>query len=277
MILHYAADRRSVAVVLATIVLLALQLLEVARHPALWVAALVGIYMTLLVNHNHQHLPMFRHPWLNRCWTLVLSLTQGLPGTLLVPLHNRNHHQSHGGPDDFMGVGVVERLPRLLRLPLYPVAASLCYLPRKRRLLAELRRHESPLWRRLLVERLLLAAFCVTLLVWKPWDSFLCLFLPWILAQYWVINANYIQHVGCDHAAEQGHSRDFTGRLLNWLTFNGGYHIEHHDHPAVHWSLLPDLHRAQRAALEPELVERSFLGTVLRLALGRSPQRRAGT
>jgi hypothetical protein len=29
------------------------------------------------------------------------------------------------------------------------------------------------------------------------------------------------------------------GRLYNWLTFNDGYHAEHHAHPHAHWTCLP--------------------------------------
>ncbi|MFT5285073.1 MAG: fatty acid desaturase [Planctomycetota bacterium] len=55
----------------------------------------------------------------------------------------------------------------------------------------------------------------------------------------------YVQHSGCrsKSEAEYLHSTTFLSKFFNMTMFNIGYHIEHHDNPAVHWSVLPRLHQ----------------------------------
>ena len=56
----------------------------------------------------------------------------------------------------------------------------------------------------------------------------------------------YAQHVDCVAKSvlhPVSHSNTFLSRFFNLTTFNIGYHIEHHDYPAVHWSELPAFHQ----------------------------------
>ncbi len=78
--------------------------------------------------------------------------------------------------------------------------------------------------------------------------------LPAIVANAMVMAPGmYAQHAGCVRKTEArpySHSTTFVSKLFNLTMFNIGYHIEHHDHPNVHWSQLPQLHEK----LKPELV-----------------------
>ncbi len=49
---------------------------------------------------------------------------------------------------------------------------------------------------------------------------------------------NYDQHVHTDPWSKHNHSRSWDGKLLNFLLFNNGYHLAHHENPATHWSKL---------------------------------------
>jgi fatty acid desaturase len=56
----------------------------------------------------------------------------------------------------------------------------------------------------------------------------------------------YVQHAGCvpkTLAKPVSHSTVFVSNLFNLTMFNIGFHSEHHDHPRVHWSELPELHQ----------------------------------
>ncbi len=267
-ILRHVADLRSVAVVLAALAVFALQWSGLCRHPALWVLGVLLAYITFVINHNHQHLPMFHATWLNRAFDLALTFTSGFPVSLLIPLHNRNHHDANNGPDDFMSTGHIRIRWPWLRLLLYPCAAAIAYAPRKREILRGLLRSSPRLYWRIAVQRLALLGGVGILLALRPLDTLLIVMLPWALAHYWIINANYLQHEGCDHTSSDAHSRNITGWVLNWLLFNGGYHTVHHERPLAHWSELPSLH-AQRAWVLDRDLNQPFVPTLLRLFTGR--------
>ena len=68
-----------------------------------------------------------------------------------------------------------------------------------------------------------------------------------------------------DPASELDHSRNVTGRLINWLVLNNGFHTAHHLRPALHWSLLPELHRTRVApGIRPGLSDRSLMVAIWR-------------
>lgn len=260
-------DWRSVAVVIAALGVHALHL-TLGVQPALLVTATVLAYLALVVNHNHRHVATFRSGRANSAFDLLLTMACGLPVSLMVPIHLRNHHRQRNGPGDYMRTSLVDRLPAPLRLICYPLAAWVSYAPHKRAELARCRQETPAVWRRIQAERLVLATTVAAGVAWRGGEALLILGLPWALAQYWVVNANFLQHQGCDPASDH-HSRDMTGRLLNLTTFNGGYHLEHHDRPGLHWSLLPAAHAARSHALPRDLIEPSFPVLLWRLATGR--------
>ncbi len=51
---------------------------------------------------------------------------------------------------------------------------------------------------------------------------------------------------------------------LNWLSFNVGYHVEHHDFPAVAWTRLPALRREAKGEYDTLFALRSWSGLLVR-------------
>ncbi len=87
-------------------------------------------------------------------------------------------------------------------------------------------------------------------------DPIMALWL-WVLPQ-WIANVvmmgpgMYVQHAGCIRKRPDrpvSHSNVFLSRFFNLTMFNIGYHLEHHDHPLVHWSELPELHQRLKKGL----------------------------
>jgi len=81
----------------------------------------------------------------------------------------------------------------------------------------------------------------------------------WLLP-HWIANAfvmgsgMYVQHSGCVEktaAKPVRHSTVFVSNFFNLTMFNIGFHLEHHEHPRVHWSELPELHMR----LKPEMID----------------------
>jgi fatty acid desaturase len=272
-ILRHAADWRSLAVVAAALTVMGLEWSGL-HHPLLWCLSLVLVYPCFLINHNHQHLPVFTRRAPNHVFDLALTLATGLRVSLIIPLHNRNHHAANNGPGDFMATTRVRWRHPALRLLAYPFAAAAAWAPHKAGMMRAIARDEPWLHRRLLAQRLVLLAACGVLVALRPLPTILVVFLPWMLCHYWMMTANYIQHEGCDASDPDRHSRDFTGSLLNWYTFNGGFHTVHHERPHLHWSALPAAHAERCQHLSPHLIEPVFPLALWRLATG-TPRRSA--
>jgi fatty acid desaturase len=271
--LRYLADWRSVFTVFAALSVIAIQWGDYYRHPLLWCLSVLLIYPCFLINHNHQHIPVFTNSFLNHFFDLLLTFVTGLRASLLIPLHNRNHHAENNGPGDYMSTSNIRLRSPFLRLLFYPIFAALAYAPQKKSLMQAIRNDERWLHRRLTLQRILVIGALGMLFALRPLDTLWIIVIPWALSHYWVVNANFIQHEGCDHNSTNEHSRDLTGWLVNWYTFNGGYHTVHHERPYVHWSELPFEHRKRFPNISPNLAERWFLMAIWRLATGRLKQR----
>ena len=57
--------------------------------------------------------------------------------------------------------------------------------------------------------------------------------------------------------------------LLNYLTFNVGYHVEHHDFPTVAWSKLPKLKKIAPEYYDTLYVHRSWIGFFIEFILSK--------
>jgi len=91
------------------------------------------------------------------------------------------------------------------------------------------------------------------------------LIIPNFYATWGIFGTNYWQHDGCDAAHPYNHSRSFTGRLFNILTFNNGFHAIHHMRPEVHWSLYPEYHaRDVKPHCHPNLDQPSLIAYLWR-------------
>jgi fatty acid desaturase len=111
------------------------------------------------------------------------------------------------------------------------------------------------LWRKSLRE------LVIFLVLWSIpfWiDPIMAVWL-WVLP-HWIANAFVmgsgmdVQHAGCvpkSLARPVSHSTVFVSEFFNLTMFNIGFHLEHHDHPRLHWSELPALH----LRLKQELID----------------------
>jgi len=82
----------------------------------------------------------------------------------------------------------------------------------------------------LLVEAILVAALWTTLVAFAP-GFFLLTYLPGYLAGFGLC---YVQG---HHEHARGTTSHY-GKLYNFLFFNDGYHVEHHERPGEHWTSL---------------------------------------
>jgi len=71
---------------------------------------------------------------------------------------------------------------------------------------------------------------------------------------------NLLQHDGLENEHGPERCRNFTGRWLNWIFFQNGYHSAHHQLPGLHWSKLREYHAEKIAhSLRSDLEQSSFI------------------
>ncbi|MCB9664845.1 MAG: fatty acid desaturase [Alphaproteobacteria bacterium] len=245
--LRHAADARAVLFVL---VALGLQLGGFVLWPVMpgWVAALwVAVacwfgWITAVITHNIVHVPVFVHRPANRAMQLLLTVTYGHPVSAFVPGHNLSHHVHTQTRKDVMRTTKLRFRWNFLNGALAPLVLARD-ITRSDLAYATAMRRERPRWfRQWVLEYAVFGITQLALILISPVAWVLFVFLPHNAGAFGIIGMNFLQHDGCDAGSRWNHSRNFVGPLINWWTFNNGFHTIHHLHPGMHWTLLREAH-----------------------------------
>lgn len=269
--LRYSADLRTLAFVGTYYVLVAL---AIATPLPWWGSALLCATLCFLsffcavITHNTIHSPVFRSRALNRLFQVVLTPTYGHPVSMFVPGHNLSHHKYLQTPKDRMRTDKMRFRWNLLNQLFFHAIVGGPIFRDNAEYVAQMRTKRPAWYRQFLVELgyylLFLggtfAGFYFTGglvdAIWK-WTVFV--FLPHQYAAWGIMGINFVQHDGTDGDHEYNHSRNFTGKLVNWFTFNNGFHGIHHVHPGLHWSLAPEVHAKELAPfIDPRLDQKAL-------------------
>ena len=257
--LRYRADVRTLGFLAAFIALIAVQWSGECRHGLLLAAACVLAFVACVIKHNHLHCRTFVGRGWNRAFDVLLALCTGQSTTAVVSIHNERHHGRNATADDCVRAEQFSFRANWLNFAVFFFVA-LARVVRVRP--ADLRRWraERPtLYTRARTEWIALAAFTLAaaLADWRA--TALYLGVPWLFGNWGIVTINLLQHQDCDPASPHDHSRNLTGRGVNWLCLNNGWHTAHHERPALHWSRLPAWHRAHVAPfIRAELNEPSL-------------------
>lgn len=212
--------------------------------------------------HNTIHVPMFRSMQANSVFQIVMTCTYGWPMSALVPGHNLSHHKFTNGPKDAMRPSKMRYESNLLNYLLFPVASVKAVTKFDLDYMADQKKLGRPIYKQYQKEAMIFYPMQIILAL-IDWKSYLvCWFLPQLYAKFQLIAMNTMQHDGCPRPEEDkwNHSRNFTGKLLNYFTFNNGYHTVHHNHPGLHWSKLEAEHNRLAHNIHPNLNEPNILG-----------------
>jgi fatty acid desaturase len=201
---------------------------------------------------------------MNQAFQLVLSFTYGHSTSAYVPGHNFSHHKYTQSPKDAIRTSKARFKINLLNQLFFFFIMSGDILKGELRFAAKMR-HERPLWfRQYLAEMILVLGVKIALLIinWKC--TVLFILIPHQYAAWGIVGTNYFQHDGCDENHPYNHSRNFTGKALNWFLFNNAYHGAHHMKPNLHWSLLPAYHAEKLSPyIHPSLERKSLIGYLI--------------
>ncbi len=286
--LRYRADLRTIAFMATYFGLVALQFampsISVLGVKSAGTGALAtGIPLLILTSffsffcavatHNTVHSPVWKSRRANRIFQAFLTVTYGHPVSAFVPGHNLSHHKHTQTRRDVMRTSKARFRWHLLN-GLFFIAMVGPSIMKGEAAYFRMMKDRAPAWhRQLRIEQIALFGTYAVLLALDvlhptifPGLKFLVfVFIPHKYAAWGIITMNMLQHDGADERDEWNHSRNFVGKLVNWFTFNNGYHTIHHMHPGLHWSLLPDAHVKEVAPyIHPALDQPSLLAYVVR-------------
>ena len=199
--------------------------------------------------HNHTHRRIFTVEWLNVWFGRFWTFSAGWPSFFWWHAHVVVHHSNLLGPTDWT-------LPRRKADGSSENMFWYCLAHWPWRSSVDLWRDftsgrgQKGVGRKAVIE-LAIFALLWSIPFWIDWRMALGLWLlPAWFANAWTIGPGmYVQHVLCVPKSTLhpvSHSNTFLSRFFNLTTFNIGYHLEHHDYPAVHWSELPAFHQKMR-------------------------------
>lgn len=201
--------------------------------------------------HNHSHRPIFTSHFVNRWFGRIWTFSGGWPSFFWEYCHVTVHHARLLTRDDWT-------LPKQNADGSFEDFRRYMFTHWPWRIMTHL-------WRDLTARRSLrrksLRELTIFLALWSipfwidPVMAVWLWVLPHWLANAWVMGSGmYVQHAGCvpkSVARPVSHSTVFVSKFFNFTMFNIGFHLEHHDHPRVHWSELPKLHNS----LKQEMID----------------------
>ena len=197
------------------------------------------------ISHNFLHNPYFRSSVLNRCFSILESVTIGFSQVFYEQVH-KDHHKGNADLPDAQGH---TRDPLSIYqfghdgMPENPWTYVFCSyfrddpkaiyrsIARKGRALAYWGVFEIALFLSLYV--------AAGIANWR----FLCFFLPFYYFGHCLSYLNgYYLHYGGNPRVPLAWGVSSYHKLYNWLWFNNGYHAEHHYRPREHWTEMKALH-----------------------------------
>ena len=269
--LRQAADKRSLAFAAAHFAMVGIAF---AWAPGGWkAAATVAVlayssFIQLISGHNAMHAPVFVARGHNRIWQAILSLTFCYPVSAFVPVHNISHHLHLQTPRDVLRTTEVRHRSNLLNLLHHVLMAGAHIHALNAVYLWRIRSRKRAWFAQARLEIAAVLAFGGTLIWISGGRFFEFVFLPALIGQGMIFGFGYLQHDGTDPRSEYNHSRNFKGRLFNWLIFENAYHSIHHNQPGLHWSQAPQAHaRLIAPHIHPALDQRSVLAYMFRTYL----------
>ena len=226
------------------------------RHLPWWALVPLGfIYSVSIswningVSHNFLHNPFFRWAFLNRCFSIMESLTLGFSQVFYESVHRR-HHMGNADLPDASGKTIDP-------LSIYKHGHDgqpenpwtyifLSYFrDDPREIFNDIKRLSvSEAWWGVFEIVAFLGTFAVGFFLnWR----FMLYFLPFYYFGHCLsyLNGFYL-HYGGNPNVPIAWGVSSYHKLYNWLWFNNGYHAEHHFRPRMHWTEMRAYHEQIR-------------------------------
>ena len=218
-------------------------------------------FMCAIIVHNTIHVPIFGHKSSNKIFQIILSMTYGHSVSAFVIGHNLSHHQHTGEAQDIARTDKLRFRWNFLNQLFFFFVTSNGIMKSEILWVKKMWQEGREKWvLQYALELSIVTTIKIALLVFNWKVTLITIWLPHLWAQWGIVGTNYWQHDGCDTSHPYNHSRNFTNRVLNFISFNNGFHGLHHNQPTLHWSLLPDVYESEfKQHLHPNLNQNSLL------------------
>jgi beta-carotene hydroxylase len=252
--LKYRADIKTLVYLLLSPVLVFIQW-KIGFHWLLYVVALYFAVSVSVIAHNHNHVPIWKSPFLNHITDYWITLFYGFPIFAWTPTHNKNHHKFNNRDGDYTITYRISESNNLLTLLSYPSISSYFQQSPILNYLRYLWVNKRKRFYIAIFQYVALGLYiAITLFIdWRK--SLLYVIIPQQVALFSVMVFNYIQHVHADEESKYDHSRNFVSWYTNFMLFNNGYHTAHHHRASTHWSKIPEAHKQIAHLIDPKLQE----------------------
>lgn len=246
-------------------------------HPEFnWLLLPVSGYFAIaagVIAHNHMHRPTLRSKRYNELFSCWLSIFYGYPVFAWLPTHNLNHHRFVNRRGDATITWRYTNEHNAWVAGSYFFVSAYFQSAWIKDFIIEARRTKPAVFRRIVAQYVLTIgahalalSSAVALYGLRPglkvWAC--ALGIPAFMALWTIMLFNYIQHVHTDPWSAHDHSRNFEGRLLNFLLFGNGYHTIHHEQANLHWADAAAAHARVRPLIDDRLCHASMFGFFFR-------------
>jgi fatty acid desaturase len=247
------------------------------RSGCLALLILMMTYNIIVITHLFTHTPWFQSHTMNSVASMLNSINIGQSAEAYKLTHVRNHHRYNndqpgpeGDTNDLSSTyreGINGEHATLSQYAFGGAASTLVNVGRVLLSATRLwrvgeREHEllelaakSPAkrvreLRQIQLDRI--AQFAgIGVFLALSWKWVLLCYLPAFYIVLALVNIqNYYEHFGAMPESRYADSVSYYGRLYNLLTFNDGYHQEHHLRPQAHWSTMPKVRSEHRDKLD---------------------------
>jgi fatty acid desaturase len=199
------------------------------------------------ISHNFIHNPFFKNNRLNATFSFLLSLTIGFSQSMYNFVHMRHHSGNMDKPDeagktlDYLSIYKHGYDGRAENVWSYTFLSYFRDDPSE--ILSAMAAKRPAQEQQAKVELVAVILFYLGLAV-LDWRFILCM-LPFNYFGQCLSSLNgYYEHFGGDPDKPIAWGVSTYERIYNWTWMNNGYHAEHHYRPKVHWTKMPELHRA---------------------------------
>ncbi|MEM9190246.1 MAG: fatty acid desaturase [Myxococcota bacterium] len=222
-------------------------------------------FMGAVATHNAVHSPVFKKRWHNKVFQVVLTMTYGHPVSSYVPGHNLSHHKHTQTRRDVMRTTKARFRWNLLNGLFFPLLVGASIVKGEQAYFKRMKKRLPRWFTQFRIELYTFWTLQIGLFILDWRKALIFWLIPHLYAQWGIVTMNLLQHDGCDETSRYNHSRNFVGKLVNWWTYNNGFHSIHHDLPGLHWSLCPEKHREVYGPhIHPNLEQKSLLLYIFR-------------